>query len=119
MSADYGSATIGGGGGVPYQLPIGSNTLTGANTEMWNGHITTKQAQPATAAENSLASGIEVAQGSPGRSKTNQAMTWCTCVAGCAALATGTITAGVFVVGAGSAIAQSAIPANGFGWVVN
>jgi hypothetical protein len=119
MSADYGSATIAGGGGVPYQTPIGYSALTAANPAMWNAHIGTKQAQPATAVENSLASGIEVVQGSPGRSKTNQPMTWCLCVAGCATSATGTITAGVFVAGAGSSIAQSTIPANGFGWVVN
>lgn len=125
MSADYGSATINGAtslpGSAPVQTPIGNNMLTAANPDMWNSHIGSKQAQPATQAENLPASpgGIEVVQGSPGRSKTNQAMTWCTCVAGCTALATGTITAGAFVVGAGAAIAQAAIPANGFGWVVN
>jgi len=119
MSADYGSATIAGGGGVAYQTPIGHSTLTAANPNMWNAHIGTKQVQPATAQENSLATGIEVVQGSPGRSKTNQPMTWCLCVAGCAASATGTITAGAFVAGAGSSIAQATIPANGFGWVVN
>ncbi|MDM0103748.1 hypothetical protein QTH97_02300 [Variovorax sp. J22R24] len=74
-----------------------------------------------SAADNapSASGGVKAVQGTPGRSKTNQAMTWCVCVAGCTAGATGTITAGAFVVGAGASIAQSTIPANGFGWVVN
>ena len=121
MSADYGSATIAAVNSigvsplVPVQPPIGHNTLTAANPDMWNGHIGNKQTQPATAAENPQ---IAV-QGTPGRSKLNEAMTWCVCVAGCAAGATGTITSGAFVVGAGSAVAQATIPANGFGWVKN
>lgn len=125
MSADYGSSTINGAtslpGSAPVQVPIGNDKLTAANTAMWNPHIGNRQDTPFTQAENLPAAvgGIKVVQGSPGRSKTNQPMTWCTCVSGCSALATGTITAGAFVVGAGSAIAQTAIPANGFGWVVN
>ncbi|MBT2336471.1 hypothetical protein J7E49_21485 [Variovorax paradoxus] len=125
MSTDYAAATIAGvlsaPSNVAVQPPIGHNTLTAANAESWNPHIGTDQNLPVTAADNApgAVAGMKAAQGTLGRSKTNQAMTWCLCAAGCAALVTGTITAGAFVAGAGAAIAQSAIPANGFGWVVN
>lgn len=125
MSTDYAGATIAGALSAPtsiaVQPPIGHNTLSAANAESWNKHIGTDQGVATIAADNvpSAAGGVKAAQGTLGRSNTNQLMTWCVCVAGCAQGATGTVTAGAFVAGAGSSVAQSAIPANGFGWVVN
>lgn len=135
MSTDYGSATIANApalagvypSGTPaVQPPIGHNALTAANTEMWNDHLGSKLAQPAGAIGAAAAGGVPLdgssliaAPGTLGRDKAGNLITWSTCVAGCAAGATGTLTGSTFVVGAGSAVAQAAIPANGYGWVKN
>lgn len=131
MSTDYGSATIANAAalagvypsGTPaVQPPIGHNALTAANTEMWNDHIGSKLTQPNTAADMAtpvLGAGYPAAPGTLGRDKLGNLMTWSTCVAGCAAGATGTLTGSTFVVGAGAAVAQATIPANGYGWVKN
>lgn len=127
MSQDYGSATIanavtvGPPGGPAVQPPIGWNTLTAASLQMWNGHIGSAQrvvvdAARAVAPGNG---GYVATPGTPGRSNLGAAMTWCSSVAGAAQGATGTITAGVFVAGAGTAVAQGTIPAGGAGWVLN
>ena len=119
MSADYGSATIAGvnsvgpAASVPVQPPIGWNTLGGGNTRMWNAHIGSAQAVSTTPADGPLVA----LQNTPARDNLNAEMRWATCVAGCAAAATGTLTSGVFVVGAGASVAKAAIPANGWGWV--
>lgn len=128
MSQDYGSATIAGAvtvgppGGPPVQPPIGWDKLTAASLEMWNGHIGSARRVPADAARAALLTsqgGYIATPGTLGRDNLGAAMTWCSSVAGAAAGATGTITAGAFVAGAGTAVAQSTIPANGAGWVKN
>jgi len=101
------------------QPPIGYNKLTVANEEMWNGHVGTRQDLPQTAAEGLPGEHYIGTIATLGYDEDGNPMTWCTCVAGCAAGATGTITAGVFVVGAGTAVAKATILANGFGWVKN
>lgn len=122
-SATINAAAVGAGvfpSGTPAaQPPIGYNKLTTANEEMWNGQIGTRQDQSRTAAEGLPGPNYYVAIGTLGYDEDGNAMTWCTCVAGCAAGATGTITAGVFVDDAGTSVALSTIPANGFGWVKN
>ena len=132
MSTDYANATIAGAAalagvfpsGTPaVQPPIGSNTLTAANSESWNGHIGLRETSVLTAAEH--AAGLAgngkfpASQGTLGRDEDGNLMTWSTSVAGAAAGATGTLTGSVFVAGAGTAVAQGTIPANGFGWVKN
>lgn len=128
MSQDYGSATInamttsGPPGGPAVQPPIGYDRLTGANTEMWNGEIGVKLSQASPASDMAtpvLIAGYPAAPGTVGRDKAGALMTWATCVAGCAAGTTGTLTGSVFVAGAGAAVAQSTIAANGYGWVKN
>lgn len=129
MSTDYANATIAGAAalagtfpsGTPaVQPPIASNALTAANTDSWSGHIGLSETKTATAAENTAgASGYPATPGTLGRDEDGNLMTWATCVAGCAANATGTLTGSTFVAGAGTAVAQGAIPANGFGWVKN
>lgn len=129
MSTDYASATInnmttsGPPGSPAVQPPIGYDRLTGANTEQWNGEIgsDTSVAGKAINAAGVPTDGTSLIamQGTAGRDEAGAAMTWCLCVAGCSAAATGTITAGAFVAGAGTAVAKAAIPANGFGWVKN
>ena len=102
------------------QPPIGYNKLTSANEEMWNGHVGTRQDQALTATEGVPGTQHYIGTiATLGYDEDGNAMTWCTCVAGCAAGATGTITAGVFVDDAGTSVALSTIPANGFGWVKN
>jgi hypothetical protein len=127
MSTDYGSATIdarattGPPGGPAVQPPIGYDKLTGANTEMWNGHIGTDSsvAVDSTRTTAPAAGGYVATPGTLGRDKAGALMTWSTSVAGAAAGATGTLTGSAFVAGAGTAVAQSLIPANGAGWVKN
>lgn len=102
------------------QPPIGYNKLTTANEEMWNGHVGTRQDQAQTAAEGVPGTTHYIGTiATLGYDEDGNPMTWCSCVAGAAADATGTITAGVFVAGAGTAVAKATIPANGFGWVKN
>lgn len=121
MPAVYGSATIANAtdavSSAGVQPAIAQAALTAANTEMINGHIGSDQGV-AVSTNNVAGNDIAIA-GTPGRTNLGAAMTWCSCVAGAAAAATGTITGGVFVAGAGTAVAQSTIPANGFGWVKN
>lgn len=130
MSTDYANATIANAAalagvfpsGTPgVQPPIGSNALTAANSESWNGHIGLKEDKTATAADiatNPVTnSGYPATPGTLGRDEDGNSMMWCTCVAGCAVNATGTITGSVFAAGAGTSVAQGAIPANGAGWV--
>lgn len=126
MSTDYGSATIaaaattGPPGSPAVQPPIAYDKLTAANVEQWNGHIGNSQQQPTTAAQNLVTNpGYPATPGTLGRDNLGALMTWSTCVAGCAQGATGTLTGSTFVVGAGAAVAKSAIPANGYGWVKN
>ena len=126
MSQDYGSATfaaavtVGPPGGPPVQPPIGYSALTAANTEMWNGHIGTDMGVAVDAARMLIGSGGYVASpGTLGRDNLGALMTFCSSVAGAASGATGTITGGSFVVGAGTSVAKSTIPANGGGWVKN
>jgi len=106
------------------QPPIGYDKLTAANTEMWNGQIGTDlsvagppikaAALGGTPTDNSS---LIALAGTTGRDKLGALMNWVTCGAGCAAGATGTIAGTVFTVGAGASVAQSAIAANGYGWV--
>lgn len=129
MSQDYPNATIAGAAalagvfpsGTPaVQPPIGHNALTTANSESWVGHIGTKEAAPATLAENTVGyAGYRATPGTVSRDEDGNLMTWSSSVAGAAAGATGTLTGSVFVAGAGTAVAQSTIPANGYGWVKN
>lgn len=127
MSTDYGSATIAAvnskgpsAGALPVQPPIGWDKLDANNPDQWNGQIGSKQALGATLAENTPGNPkYPMTPGTIGRSKTNQPMIWCSCVAGCAQGATGTITGSVFVAGAGTDTAAAAIPANGYGWVLD
>lgn len=128
MSADYASATIaaavttGPPGSPAVQPPIGWGTLTAANVDMWNGDIGVKQSQASPASDMATpvtVAGYPNAPGTLGRDNLGALQTWATCVAGSAALATGTLTGSVFVVGAGTARAQALIPANGYGWVRN
>lgn len=131
MSTDYANATIANAAaiaavfpsGTPaVQPPIASNSLTAANSESWNGHIGLKEDKTATAANMTPATsegGYPASPGTLGRDEDGNLMTWSTCVAGCAVNATGTLTGSTFVVGAGTAVAQGAIPANGYGWVKN
>lgn len=127
MSQDYASATInqmtttGPPGSPVVQPPIGWNKLTAAATEMWNGDIGTDQSVPATAAQMiPPASGNYIGQvGMPGRNNLGASMVWCSSAAGAALGATGTITGGVFVAGAGASVANSIIPAGGGGWVTS
>lgn len=129
MSTDYANATIAAAAaisgvfpsGTPaVQAPIGHNALTAANVESWVGHIGTKEAQAASVADMSVSNpGYPALPATLGRDEDGNLMTWSTCVAGCALGATGTLTGSTFVVGAGSAVAQSLIPANGYGWVKN
>lgn len=119
MPAVYGSATIANAtdavSSAGVQPAIAQAALTAANTEMVNGHIGTEQGTTATAA-----GGPDIAvAGTPGRTNLGAAMTWCSCAAGASAGATGTITGGVFVAGAGAAVSQGVIPAGGYGWVKN
>jgi hypothetical protein len=101
------------------QPPIGYNKLTTDNDEMWNGHLGTRQDLAQTATEGAPGEHYIGTIATLGYDEDGNPMTWCSCVAGCTAGATGTITAGVFVAGAGTAVAYPAIPANGFGWVKN
>jgi hypothetical protein len=127
MSQDYGSATIaaavtvGPPGGPAVQPPIGWNALTAANTDQWNGHIGNSLRKPVPLTPDMVAGygGYVATPGTVGRDELGALMTWATCVAGCAQGATGTLTGSTFVVGAGTAVAKSAIPANGYGWVKN
>jgi hypothetical protein len=140
MSTDYANATIdarasvGPVGGVPaappgtpaVQPPIGYNTLTAANTEMWNGHIGSDLSVPGPPIKAAALGGVPTdnssliaTAGTLGRDKAGALMTWVTCGAGCAAGTTGTIAGTVFTPGAGSSAAQSTIAANGYGWVRN
>jgi hypothetical protein len=110
-------------GTPPVVPPIGFNKLTAANTSQWNGHIGASEPAVQTpinaAGVPSQGTPLLATQATTGRDELGAAMTWCLCVAGCAAAATGTITAGAFVVGAGASVAKAAIGANGFGWVKN
>lgn len=131
MSQDYGSATINAmpttagtvvpPGSPPVQPPIGFNILTAAATEMWNGEIGNALLKVVSAADLTapFAGNYIATPGTLGRSKLGALMTWCTSVAGAAANATGTITGSVFLVGAGTSVAQGTIAANGGGWVLN
>lgn len=131
MSTDYANATIAGAAalagvfpsGTPaVQSPIAANALTAANTNSWNGHIGLSETKVATQGDMStpvLIGGYPASPGTLGRDEDGNLMTWATCVAGCAVDAVGTLTGSVFVVGAGAAVAQGAIPANGYGWVKN
>lgn len=131
MSTDYANATIAGAAalagtfpsGTPaVQPPIGSNTLTAANSNSWNGHIGLSEPKVVAAANMVPATaegGYPASPGTLGRDEDGNLMTWATCVAGCAVDAVGTLTGSTFVVGAGAAVAQGAIPANGYGWVKN
>jgi hypothetical protein len=138
MSTDYGSATIdarasvGPVGGTPaappgtppVQPPIGYDKLTAANTEMWNGHIGSELGTGTVGLKTAALGGtptdgssLVAVPGTLGRDKAGAAMIWATSVAGSAAGATGTLTGSVFVAGAGTAVSQAVIPANGMGWV--
>jgi len=129
MSTDYANATIAAAAalagvfpsGTPaVQSPIAANALTAANTESWVGHIGLAETKTVTAADMAALSGnYPASPGTLGRDEDGNLMTWSTCVAGCALGATGTLTGSTFVVGAGAAVAQGAIPANGYGWVKN
>jgi len=113
-------ATTGPPASPPVQPPIGYDRLTGANTHSWNGDIGVDVAYGSSLAENTVGyAGYRNSPGTLGIGDQGLLMTWATCVAGCAAAATGTLTGSVFVVGAGSAVAKAAIPANGYGWVKN
>lgn len=129
MSTDYANATIAAApalagvfpSGTPaVQPPIGHNTLGAANSESWNGHIGLRETKVATAAENTPgAPGYPATPGTLGRDEDGNLMTWSLCVAGTTAGTTGTLTGSTFVAGAGTAVAQGDIPANGYGWVKN
>lgn len=125
MSLDYASATInavtttGPPGSPPVQPPIAYNKLTAASLEMWNGHIGTRQAEPSPAARMTPGGSYVGLPATPGRNNLGAAMVWCSSAAGAAAGAAGTVTGGVFVAGAGTAIANSLIPAGGGGWVTS
>lgn len=132
MSTDYANATIANAAalagtfpsGTPgVQPPIASNALTAASNESWNGHIGLAETKTATQAEIAtnpvLVAGYPATPGTLGRDEDGNLMTWCTSVAGAAAGATGTITGSVFAAGAGTAVSQGVIPANGAGWVKN
>jgi hypothetical protein len=93
---------------------------------MWNGHIGSRDDQsgpPVNAAalggRPTDNSSLIALAGTVGRDKAGALMTWVTCGAGCAAAVTGTIAGTVFTPGAGAAVAQSTIAANGYGWVKN
>ncbi len=132
MSTDYANATIAAAAaisgvfpsGTPaVQPPIASNALTAASNESWVGHIGLRETSVATAAQmtptNGAAAGYPASPGTLGRDEDGNLMTWSTCVAGTTAGTTGTLTGSTFVAGAGSAVAQGDIPANGYGWVKN
>lgn len=131
MSTDYANATIAAAAslagvfpvGTPaVQPPIASNALTAANNESWVGHIGLAETKTATAANMTPATaegGYPATPGTLGRDEDGNLMTWSLCVAGCAVGATGTLTGSTFVVGAGAAVSQGLIPANGYGWVKN
>jgi hypothetical protein len=132
MSLDYGSATIAGAvtvgppGGPAVQPPIGYNALTAANTEMWNGHIGSAIRVPGPPLKVAALGGTPVdnsaliaAAGTLGRDKAGALMTWATSALATTAGQTGTLAGTVFTAGAGTAVAQSVIPANGYGWVKN
>ena len=127
MPIDYGSATFnaaittGPPGGPAVQPPIGYDKLTAANTEMWNGHIGADQGVAVDAARMLAPGqgGYVAAPGTLGRNKAGALMTFCSSAAGATSGATGTITGSTFVAGAGTAVANSTIPAGGGGWVTN
>lgn len=127
MSTDYGSATINNvaakgpsAGALLVQPPIAWDKLDANNPDQWNGQIGSKQGQSNTAGEMAVSNpSYPMTPGTVGRSKLNQPMIWCLCVAGCTAGTTGTITGSTFVAGAGTDTAASTIPANGYGWVLD
>jgi hypothetical protein len=142
MPLDYANATIdnrasvGPVSGTPaappgtpaVQPPIGYDKLTAANTEMWNGHIGSELGTATAGLKTAVLGGtptdgssLVAVPGTLGRDKAGALMTWASCVAGCAAGVTGTIagTPPVFTAGAGAAVSQSVIPANGMGWFKN
>jgi hypothetical protein len=131
MSTDYANATIANAAalagtfpsGTPaVQPPIASNSLTAANNESWNGHIGLRETKVVTAAQmvGATADGnYPASPGTLGRDEDGNLMTWATCVLGTTAGTTGTLTGSAFVAGAGAAVAQGDIPANGYGWVKN
>jgi len=126
MPTDYGSATInaatttGPPGSPAVQPPIGWDRLTAGNTEMWNDHIGVELGSSVPQATQAVGQpNYPATLGTLGRDNLGALITWSTCVAGCTAGQTGTLTGSAFVVGAGSAVAQSTIPANGSGWVKN
>jgi hypothetical protein len=87
---------------------------SGVANVMKNGHIGSGVIQ---VVPNVIGAGYIATPGTKGITPDNAVMIWCSCAAGCAANAAGTITAGVFVPGAGSSTAMAAIPAGQVGWV--
>jgi hypothetical protein len=93
---------------------------------MWNGHIGSELGTAGSPLKVAALGGtptdgssLIAAPGTLGRDKAGALMTWVTSAAPTTVGQTGTIAGTVFTAGAGASVAQSVIPANGYGWVKN